>query len=52
MKGKKMKFILASKSPRRKELLEQTGISFEVMVSDADENIKEKDEKPKLINGK
>ena len=43
MKAKKMKFILASKSPRRKELLEQTGISFEVMVSDADENIKEKD---------
>lgn len=37
-----MKFILASKSPRRKELLEQTGISFEVKVSDADENIKEK----------
>lgn len=36
-----MKFILASASPRRKELLEQIGMKFEVRVSDADENIEE-----------
>lgn len=34
-----MRIILASKSPRRKELLEQIGLSFEVLVSDADENL-------------
>lgn len=34
-----MKFILASKSPRRKELLEQIGMEFDIVVSDADENI-------------
>ena len=32
-----MKIILASNSPRRKELLEQVGIKFEVMSSDVDE---------------
>jgi len=32
-----MKFILASASPRRKELLEQIGMKFEVRVSDAEE---------------
>lgn len=37
-----MKIILASKSPRRKELLEQIGLAFEVIVSDADENIEER----------
>lgn len=31
------RIILASASPRRKELLEQIGISFEVMVSDREE---------------
>lgn len=34
------KVILASASPRRRELLEQIGIEFEVIVSKADENIK------------
>ena len=34
-----MKIILASGSPRRKELLEQAGYEFEIEVSDADENI-------------
>jgi len=34
-----MKFILASASPRRKELLEQAGIDFEVVVSDVDETL-------------
>ncbi|MDO5540393.1 MAG: Maf family protein [Eubacteriales bacterium] len=33
------KIILASGSPRRKELLEQAGIPFEVLVSDAEEII-------------
>jgi len=32
-----MKIILASNSPRRKELLEQVGIEFEIMSSDVDE---------------
>lgn len=34
-----MKIILASGSPRRRELLEQAGYSFLVEVSDADENV-------------
>lgn len=33
-----MKVILASNSPRRKQLLEQIGIDFEVIVSDVDES--------------
>lgn len=35
-------FILASNSPRRRELLENSGYSFRVMPSDCDENITEK----------
>ena len=35
------RFILASASPRRKEILENAGFSFEIIVSDADENITE-----------
>lgn len=35
------KIILASGSPRRKELLESLGLEFEVVVSDADEHIDE-----------
>lgn len=38
-----MNIILASKSPRRSELLSQIGLKFSVMVSDADENINEVD---------
>ena len=34
-----MRVILASGSPRRRELLEQLGIEYEVRVSEADENI-------------
>ena len=34
-----MKLILASGSPRRRELLAMTGLKFEVVTSDADENI-------------
>lgn len=33
------KFILASQSPRRKEILKGIGVDFKVSVSDADENI-------------
>ena len=33
-----MKFILASKSPRRKEILENLGISFEIVTADTDED--------------
>ena len=36
-----IKFILASASPRRKEILENAGFSFEIIVSDADETITE-----------
>ncbi len=35
------KVILGSGSPRRKELMAQIGLQFEVIVSDADENISE-----------
>ncbi len=34
-----MDIILASGSPRRKELLTQLGLSFQVLVSDADETV-------------
>ncbi len=40
------KIILASKSPRRKELLEGLNIDFEVVVSDADEEKINKDTVP------
>ena len=33
-----MKYILASKSPRRREILEMLGVAFEVITSDADES--------------
>lgn len=37
-----MKIILASKSPRRKEILENLGVKFEIIVSEADESSDEK----------
>ena len=41
-----MRIILASKSPRRKEILENLGLEFEIIVADADEScdIKDPDE--------
>ena len=33
------KIILASSSPRRRELMAQAGFAFEVLVSEADETI-------------
>jgi len=41
-----MKFVLASKSPRRKELLEGIGMNFEIMESSADESVISKDIAP------
>jgi septum formation protein maf len=38
-----IKIILASASPRRKELLEQIGVDFEIEVSDKETAIKERD---------
>lgn len=38
---KSFEIILASQSPRRKELLEKHGISFRVFVTDADETVTE-----------
>ena len=38
-----MKYILASKSPRRKEILETLGVCFEVITADTDESSEEKD---------
>lgn len=40
--------ILASASPRRKELLEAMGLPFSVLVPDADESVVSKDAPPRL----
>jgi septum formation protein len=37
-----LQIILASKSPRRKEILERMGYSFSIIVADTDESITEK----------
>ncbi len=36
-----MKIILASKSPRRKEILENAGFEFDIVCADADESVKD-----------
>lgn len=38
-----MKLILASKSPRRKEILENLGVKFEIITCDTDEHTSERD---------
>ena len=38
-----MNYILASKSPRRREILENLGIQFEIVTADTDESCKESD---------
>lgn len=43
-----MKYILASKSPRRRELLKNIGMDFEVMTSDFDESTVPRDLEPRL----
>ncbi|MCR4791171.1 MAG: Maf family protein [Lachnospiraceae bacterium] len=40
-----MRIVLASASPRRREILDQLGIEYDVCVSSADENTIEKDPK-------
>ena len=44
-KNKKNNIILASGSPRRKEILEQVGLSFDVIISDVEEIITESEPK-------
>ena len=41
MKKKRIEMILASSSPRRKEILESAGADFRVVTSEADENVDE-----------
>ena len=38
-----MNYILASKSPRRKEILENLGVEFEIVTADVDESSDERD---------
>ncbi|MBE6597389.1 MAG: septum formation protein Maf [Ruminococcaceae bacterium] len=38
-----MKYILASKSPRRREILENIGLEFEIITADTDESSEETD---------
>ena len=45
---KQMKIILASKSPRRSELLNLMGVNFEIVPSDAEENNNQKIKLTKL----
>ena len=45
------KYILASASPRRKELLEQLGINFDIMVAPIDESGIDKGMAPDLYTG-
>ena len=43
LKKHNTRFILASKSPRRKEILESMGLHFEIVVADTDESSNESD---------
>ena len=42
------KIILASASPRRREILNAVGIEFEVVKSDADESVVSKELEPEI----
>ncbi|MBR4295352.1 MAG: septum formation protein Maf [Clostridia bacterium] len=44
-----MKFILASKSPRRKEILENLGLDFEIVTSEADESYEKGTEPSEVV---
>ncbi len=44
-----MRIVLASGSPRRKEILDQIGIKYDVCVSSADEHTIEKDPKKMVM---
>lgn len=43
-----MKIVLASKSPRRREILENLGLTFDIIVADADERSDERDPKKRV----
>ena len=43
LKKHNTRFVLASKSPRRKEILENMGLDFEIVVADTDESSTETD---------
>lgn len=43
------RFILASASPRRKEILENIGLGFDILVSEADEESVDKNAEPGLL---
>ncbi len=43
------KFVLASASPRRRELLENIGLEFDILVSDADESVIDRTIPPELL---
>lgn len=47
LKKRNTRFVLASKSPRRKEILESMGLDFEIVVADTDEASDEKD--PRIL---
>ncbi len=47
MRPEELRLILASASPRRTELLHRAGLSHEIIVSGADEDVKESD--PRLL---
>ena len=43
------KFVLASASPRRRELLENIGLEFDIVVSSADESVIDRSIPPELL---